>query len=379
MAMTGLAAIRSASEKPSFELREYPVVEAWPGSIRIKVSVANVCGSDMHVWLGHMKPSPASAGPYRTPIAQPTVPGHEMMGVVDQLGEGVTSDSDGQPLAKGDRVVYGYTFPCRRCPYCRTGRTTWCTQKGLHKRTSAEVAPHFNGAFAQYYFLWPNHFVYKCPDAIADPFAATLNCAMAQVIYGVEEARVGLGETVIIQGAGGLGLLATAVARERGAGKVVVIDGVPERLELAESFGAHELLDMRELPTADDRIKRVWELTDGWGAQAAFEFVGLPPVMLEGLQMLGNGGRYLEIGNINAGTTCEFEPNLLVRRHLTITGMLQYEPRHLKQAVDFAAATQSKYPYNRLMAYEFPLTEINRAFEEQSNGKIPRAALRPWA
>ena len=100
--------------------------------------------------------------------------------------------------------------------------------------------------------------------------------------------------------------------------------------------------------------------------------------MLEGLQMLGNGGRYLEVGNINTGLTCEFEPNLLVRRHLRIIGMLQYEPRHLKQSVDFVVGTMHKYPYQKLMAYEFPLTEINRAFKEQVTGKIPRAALRAW-
>ena len=106
--------------------------------------------------------------------------------------------------------------------------------------------------------------------------------------------------------------------------------------------------------------------------------MGYPAVMLEGLRMLGNGGRYLEIGNINTGLTCEFEPNLLVRRHLTIIGMLQYEPRHLKQAVDLVSATIDKYAYRKLMACEFPLTEINRAFTEQTTGKIPRAALRAW-
>ena len=201
---------------------------------------------------------------------------------------------------------------------------------------------------------------------------------MSQVIYALEEAQLGLGDTVVVQGAGGLGLFATAIARERGAKKIIVIDGVPERLELAESFGAHELIDLRELPESEQRIKRVWELTGGIGAEIACDFVGFPAVMLEGLQMLGNGGRYLEVGNINTGLTCEFEPNLLVRRHLRIIGMLQYEPRHLKQAVDFVQATQSKYPYQKLMAYEFPLTEINRAFKEQVTGKIPRAALRAW-
>jgi D-arabinose 1-dehydrogenase-like Zn-dependent alcohol dehydrogenase len=370
MPTTGMAAVLPALHKP-FELREYPVVDPWPGSIRIKVAVANVCGSDMHTWKGDRDPAMAS-------VQYPTVPGHEMMGTVDALGEGVTTDSSGDPLTPGDRVVYGYTYPCRSCAYCTTGRTTYCPNKGPGRRVSADVAPHFQGAFGQYYFLWPNHFVYKCPDSIPDTLGATLNCAMSQVIYGMEEAQLMLGETVVIQGCGGLGLFATAVARERGAGKIIAIDGVPERLELAEQFGAHEVIDMRELPEPEERIKRVWELTGGVGAQVAFDFVGFPSVMLEGLKMLGNGGRYLEIGNINAGLTCEFEPYLLVQRHLRIIGMLQYEPRHLRQAVDFAASTQGRYPYQKLMAFTFPLTEINRAFEEQATGRVPRAALLPW-
>ena len=370
MSTSGVAAVLPELGKP-FELREYPVVEPMPGGIRIKVAVANVCGSDIHTWRGDRDPAMKS-------VAYPTIQGHEMMGTVDALGEGVTTDSDGQPLAVGDRVVYGYTFPCGRCAYCTTGRSTQCRQKAPHRQASADLAPHFQGAFGQYYFLWPRHFVYKVPDRIPETLAATLNCAMAQVIYGFEAVRLGMGETVVVQGAGGLGLFATAVAKERGAERVIVVEGVPERLDLAEAFGATDIVNMRELPEAEDRIKRVWELTRGVGAQIACDFVGYPGVMLEGLRMLGNGGRYLEIGNINTGLTCEFEPNLLVRNHLSITGMLQYEPRHLKQAVDFAARTLSRYPYSKQMAYRFPLADINRAFVEQNTGRIPRAALVPW-
>jgi threonine dehydrogenase-like Zn-dependent dehydrogenase len=275
-------------------------------------------------------------------------------------------------------VVYEYTFPCRRCAYCRTGRTTYCRQKSPHRRVSADVAPHFQGAFAQYFFLWPNHFVYRLPDSIPDSIASGLNCALSQVIYGLEEAQLTLGDTVVLQGAGGLGLYAIAVARERGAGKIIAIDGVDERLELADRFGADDLIDLREFPDPDDRVKRVWELTDGNGAEVAMDLVGFPSVMLEGLRMLGNGGRYLEIGNINTGLTCEFEPNLLVRGHLRIIGMLQYEPRHLKQAIDFAARTLERFPYHSLMSYQYPLSEINRAFHEQDTGRVPRASLVPW-
>ncbi len=370
MAKTGLAAVMTGIGK-QFELREYPVAEPGPGMIRIKIAIANVCGSDIHTWQGDRDPALKST-------LFPTIMGHEMMGTVDALGEGVSTDSDSQPLKVGDRVVYGYTFPCGHCAYCLTGRTTLCANKAPGKKFTSDEGLHFNGAFAQYYYLYPNHFIYKCPDNIPDAVAATLNCAMAQVIYALEEARLGLGESVVIQGAGGLGLYATAVARQRGAGKVIVIDGVPERLELARQFGAHEVLDMREFGSTEQRIERVWELTRGVGANVACDFVGFPAVMLEGLQMLGNGGRYMEVGNINTGLTCEFEPNLLVRRHLTIIGMLQYEPRHLKQAVDLVSATMDKYAYHKLMAHEYPLTEINRAFTEQTTGKIPRAALRAW-
>src|SRR5919112_429905 len=370
MAKTGLAAVMTGVGK-QFELREYPVAEPGPGMIRIKIAIANVCGSDIHTWQGDRDAALKST-------LFPTVMGHEMMGTVDALGEGVTTDSASQPLKVGDRVVYGYTFPCGHCAYCTTGRSTLCGNKSPGKKLTSDEGLHFNGAFGQYYYLYPNHFIYKCPDNIPDAVAATLNCAMSQVIYALEESRLGLGDTVVVQGAGGLGLFATAIARERGAKKIIVIDGVPERLELAESFGAHELIDLRELKEPEQRIKRVWELTGGIGAEIACDFVGFPAVMLEGLQMLGNGGRYLEVGNINTGLTCEFEPNLLVRRHLSITGMLQYEPRHLKQAVDLVSATIDTYPYHKLMAYEYPLTDINRAFKEQVTGKIPRAALRAW-
>src|SRR4051794_41821525 len=119
---------------------------------------------------------------------------------------------------------------------------------------------------------------------------------------------------------------------------------------------------MRELPEADQRIKRIWDMTGGIGAEIACDFVGFPAVMLEGLQMLGNGGRYLEVGNINTGLTCEFEPNLLGRRHPRVIGMLPYGPRHFKPALDFLQATPSQYPKPKLMADRIPPAGINPAF-----------------
>ena len=137
---------------------------------------------------------------------------------------------------------------------------------------------------------------------------AGVNCALSQVVGGMQLAGLKLGETVVIQGAGGLGVYATAVAKEMGAGQVIVIDSIRERLELARGFGADELIDIEELPDTEQRVKRVRELTDNWGADIVAELVGHPRVCNEGLAMVGRTGRYLEIGNINPGLTYPARP-----------------------------------------------------------------------
>ena len=120
--------------------------------------------------------------------------------------------------------------------------------------------PHFKGTFGDYFYLYPNHIVLKVPDELSDEIVAGVNCAMAQVTCGWDLANVQVGETVLIQGAGGLGLYAIAVARERGAGRIIVVDGVPERLEVAAMFGADEFVDISSVATPaardEDRMSR---------------------------------------------------------------------------------------------------------------------------
>ena len=152
---------------------------------------------------------------------------------------------------------------------------------------SSDEWPHFRGTFGDYHYLFPGHTVIKTPPELSDELVAGVNCAMTQVYGGLDMGGGGIGEYVVIQGAGGLGLYATAIARERGAGKIIVIDGVQERLDLAAEFGADELVDMRELTTPEQRIARVKELTDGWGGEVVVEVVGYPSVVEEGLKMVG--------------------------------------------------------------------------------------------
>lgn len=369
MAKTGRAAVYREFGKP-MEIVEYPVPEPEPGAILVRVSRANICGSDMHQWRGDLNLTALGA-----PL--PAILGHEMTGTVAKLGEGVTTDSSGQPLAVGDRIVHRYFYPCGHCKACLRGQDAACPIAPLAVVSPCEQPPHFFGTFAEYHYIRPNHTVFKVPADLTDDMVAPANCALSQVIYGLERVGFRFGETIAIQGAGGLGIYATAVAKEMGAAKVIVVDGIDERLELARAFGADEVIDLKEFKTPLERMMRVRSLTDGWGADVVAELVGFPQAIPEGLDMLGYGGRYLEMGNISFGLTYEAEPCKLVMDNKTMVGVLQYEAWALKKALDFLSRAKDRYPFERILSRSYPLEQINQAFEDQEKGLVSRATIVP--
>jgi D-arabinose 1-dehydrogenase-like Zn-dependent alcohol dehydrogenase len=368
MAEKGRAAVYKGLGQP-IEIREYPVPEPEPGAILVKITMATVCGSDLHMWRGDLDLAALGA-------PMPLILGHEMTGRVAKLGDGVSTDSAGQPLAVGDRVVYPYFYPCRSCRACLKGEEAACPMNQLYM-TSVDVPPHFWGAYADYYYLKPNHTVFKVPDGLTDEMVAPANCALSEVIYGFEKVRLSFGETVVLQGAGGLGIYATAVAREMGAGRIIVIDGIEERLEMAKAFGADDLVDMREYKTPEDRMMRVRDMTGWWGADVVADLVGFPRVIPEGLNMVCNGGRYLEIGNISPGSTFEADPAQLVMGSKTITAVVMYGRDTLKKALDFLNGTNGKYPFDKILSRSYPLEDLEKAFEEQDKGLVSRSAIVP--
>jgi threonine dehydrogenase-like Zn-dependent dehydrogenase len=369
MADTGRAAVYVGKGQP-FEIREYPVPEPEPGAALVQIALANVCGSDLHLWRGELDPVKRGRA---VPIHQ----GHEGTGRIAALGEGLTTDSSGQPLQVGDRIVFAYFYPCGRCRACLADREWACPQRMHYRATSCDNWPHFKGTFGDYFYLYPNHMVFKVPDDLPDALVAGVNCAMAQVTCGLDLANLRLGESVVIQGAGGLGLYAIAVARERGAGCIIVVDGVPERLEVASQFGADEFIDLRELPEPAQRARRVRELTGGWGADVALELAGFPAITEEGVMMLGPGGRYVEIGNISPGLTYPADPAVWVVQNISIFGNNHYSRRHLHDALDLLHRTRTRYPFDRIVSHTFPLTEINEVMAAQDRGAITRASLVP--
>lgn len=369
MTTTGRAVAFYGHQEP-FRIEEYPVPEPEPGAALVQITLANICGSDLHAWRGDIDY-------VKRGRAVPRHMGHEGTGRIAALGEGVTTDSDGQPLAIGDRVIFGYFFPCGRCRNCLNGREHACPKRSHHLTTSCKEAPHFKGTWGDYYYLYPNHFVFKTPDSLSDDLVVGLNCAMAQVTAGLDFAHFGVGETVAIQGAGGLGLYAIAVARERGAGRVIVIDGVRERLELAEQFGADELIDMSEMTTPESRISRIKHLTDGWGADVVMDVAGFPQVTDEGIQMVAQGGRYVEIGNISPGLTYTADPSFWVTNNISVLGTMHYGKRHLRDALSILERQRDNYPFHKIVSHRVPLEQVNDILAEQDKGYVTRASLVP--
>jgi D-arabinose 1-dehydrogenase-like Zn-dependent alcohol dehydrogenase len=369
MPETGRIAEFHEPMKP-FVIREVNVPDPEPGAVVIKITGSNICGSDLHAWHGDFATKGMGG-------QLPTVLGHEMIGRVAKLGEGVSIDSDGVPLNEGDLVAYTYFHMCGRCPNCIRGKRMSCYNLNMAMMSSSEVFPNFVGGYGDYYYIHPGAAIYKVPEDLPSELVAGANCALSQVIYGFHRADLRFGETVVIQGAGGLGLYATAVAKASGAHKVIVLDGVRDRLDLAAKFGADELIDITEVTEARDRQRLVRKMTGGHNADVVMEVVGQAGVIPEGINMLGQFGRYVEIGNISAGKTTDLDPTKLVFPNKTIIGVSLYEPWVLGQAIKFLQRSKDILPLNEIGSTKFKLEDINEAFAAADSREVIRASIVP--
>lgn len=356
--------VAEMTEPLQLEFKEYPIVEPDPGAVIVKILQTNICGSELHIWKGHH------------PVIRSGALGHEMIGEIFALGKGVTTDFAGQPVKVGDRVVSAYFLTCRKCKPCQQGQFNLCENAYKYWRLPTEQAPHFHGTFGTHYYIHSDQYFYRVPDEIPNNVAASANCALSQVYFGLESGQVKSGETLLIQGAGGLGLNAIAIAKEKQL-KVIVIDAVDSRLEQAKQFGADEVISFTEFPTLESRIERIMELTGGSGVDVAVEVAGVPAAFNEGVHLIRAGGRYVVIGNISPGQTVAFDPGYLTRKGITIIPVLRYNPWYLKKALDFLSRNKDKYPFETLLDAEFTLEEIKDALDKSANREVTRATIVP--
>ena len=358
------AAVYDAPNTP-FVIRDYPLRDVRPDEVLVRISMSTICRSDIHSWEGR-RPNPC-----------PGILGHEIIGVIDQLGENIRRDMRGDPLAVGDRITWTEYFHHGES-YYRDVHDMPQKSHGVRKYGHDLVAedPHFLGGFAEYCYVVPGTGILKLPDELSDEEATPLNCGVATMISVTEASEIGMGDVVAVQGLGLLGLYGCAMAKARGARRVIGLDSVPDRLAAAKKFGADITVDISK-GSEDETIEEVRALAPPDGVDVVIEVCGIPDVIPAGLKMLRVGGRYTLGGIVTPDADVTVDANLFVKKWITLRGIHNYHPRHLIQALDFVVANRDRFPFKDIVDSKFSLDELNEAFKRASERTVLRAAVVP--
>ena len=362
MTKTARAAVYDEPNSP-FVIREFPVRDVNPDEALVRITMSTICRSDIHSYQGH-RPNPC-----------PGILGHEIIGVIEQLGAGITHDMRDNPLAIGDRVTWTEFFHHGQSVY-RDIHDMPQKSPGLRKYGHDLVGedPHFLGGFAEYCYILPGTGILKLPDAITDEEATPLNCGAATMISVTEAADIGMGDTVVVQGLGLLGLYGCAIAKARGARLVIGLDSVGQRLAVARKFGADETIDVSSMDD-DALVENVRDLCPPDGADIAMEVCGVASVVPIGIRMLRTGGRYVIGGLVNPGSDFKLDGNEILRKWITLKGIHNYHPRHLVQALDFVMTNRDRFPFADIVEAKFSLEEVNEAYAKAADRSVKRDAV----
>ena len=370
---TSRAAVVAVYGEP-IQIRDVPVPredELEPGALPVRVDVASICGSDVHQWDGMTQAL--------APASLPIILGHEMMGTVIAFGAGPREDSIGQPLTEGDRVLWTHVY-CGQCHECRVlNMPTMCRRKKQYMRTNCERFPYLVGGFAQYCYVFPASGRVRIPDGVPDGVASAASCALRTVVHAFDRiGRIEPHQRVVIQGAGPLGLFATAMARDAGVRDLFVVGAPERRLALAQRWGAKAVVSVDELPTAEARLARVSELTGGTGADVVLELSGAPYAFAEGLDFLRPGGRYAVVGQLG-GPLTPVQAALIVRKQATILGVQSADIGQFWKALDFVRRTGDRYDFEAMLTTRYPLARINEAIQNMRAFREIKPLVLPWA
>jgi L-iditol 2-dehydrogenase len=345
--------------------------ELEPNAILTRIESATICGSDVHLWKGGMVDTVGRMGP--------AIPGHEMVGTVVKFGDGPHRDSLGVPLEIGDRIVWthGSCFSCYACTMLHS--PSMCENRRYYMYENCDEYPYLVGGLAQYCYVFPGSQRVRVPDSIPDHWAAGSSCALRTVVSTFDrlvDPLTGF-QTLVIQGAGPLGLFATAYARWHGVERIIVIGAPAARLEIAKDWGAWKTLSVEELPDPKDRIQAVRDLTDGHGGDVVMEFSGGRTAFPEGLEMARTAGQYLVTGQ-TTGATTEVMPALVTRKRLTVSGSWSADASHYWKALNFMVKARDAVDFDRLFSDKYALTEINVAMERMESFTDAKPVIDPW-
>ena len=309
-----------------------PAPAPGPQDVLVRVRAAGICHSDAHYRAGV------------APARLPCTPGHEVAGVVEACGAGVSA------FRPGDRVCLNYLVTCGECEWCRAGHEQFCVAAEM-------IGKDRDGGFAEYVGV-PARGVLPLPDAVPFEHGAVLMCSSATALHALNKARVVAGDTVAVFGVGGLGVSAIQLARLRGAREVFAVDVHPRKLALAKSLGATPV-DAK----AADPVAEIRRLTAGRGVNAALELIGLPETMRQCVESLAVQGRAALAGLTDRPFSVSPYRNLL-GREAEVIGVSDHVDAELRELIGLAA--RGELDLSPVVTRTVPLeaAAINSALDE---------------
>jgi len=361
-----LAAVMPAPRAP-VELRSFPRPDLPIGSALLRTERSEVCGTDVHLWHGRL------AG-----VPYPIIPGHVSAGVID-AARGPLTGLDGTPIREGDRVVFFDVHrTCGRCRACTVHRTpTRCAARRVYGITDPASEGLFGG-WAQAIYLEPGVGMARLPERVALDDYIGGGCGLLTAVHIAERAEIRLGDSVVVQGTGAVGLCAIALAKLAGASTVVAIGAPADRLALAQRMGADVTIDIRLVPP-EERLELVNAATHGEGADVVVEAAGAANAIPEGLDQVRVGGRYVIAGHYTDVGECTINAHRQInRKHLEIRGCWGSEPRHFLRALS-VLERHPEVPFRLIGAKTYGLGALNEALADAESMRIPKALVDPFA
>jgi L-iditol 2-dehydrogenase len=341
-----------------------PNLEA--GAVLIKTSFSEVCGTDVHLLKGHLKGVP-----------YPIIPGHVSTGIIEDLN-GKISDIDSNLLKKGDAVTFlDVHETCNNCWFCLVAKeTTRCPQRKVYGITYS-ASEGLLGGWSQYIYLKPGVKIIKLPDSSFMRSFMAAGCGLPTAIHATQRSLIQLGDTVVIQGAGPVGLMAALCAKLNGAFQVIMVGAPAHRLQLAKEFDIDFTVNINE-HDPDSRVQQVLEFTNQRGADVTIEATGVPSAVKEGLQMTRDGGSITIVGQYTDSGDIEINPHLDInKKHITIRGSWGSDFSHFYLAVKLVQKYAQVFPFEKIISRDYSLDEVGQALDDVENLKVMKAIIRP--
>ena len=348
-------------------VREFPWPDLPPGAALLRTSRSEVCGTDVHLWHGRL------AG-----VPYPIIPGHVSTGVLES-SRGPIRGIDGAQLREGDRAVFFDVHrTCGRCRACTVHRTpTRCSSRRVYGITDSAAEGLFGG-WSQYIYLEPGVGIAKLPDGVTFDDYIGGGCGLLTAVHILERAALRPADTVVVQGAGAVGLSAVALARLGGASTIFLVGAPDARLALGRQMGADEVLDLGAT-TVEQRLEAIRARTHGEGVDVAIEAAGSARAVEEGLNLVRDGGRYVIAGHYtDVGPSTVNAHQQINRKHLEIRGCWGSEPGHFLRALIVLERHASRVPWRSIGQRTYSLTALDEALADAEAMRITKALVDPW-